>query len=221
MATLYQTELLTALRNKKRLPELKKTFVRPLIQVAVKAIEQEHIEEGVLDRISQKYNIPLEDVDEYFSVIFIILKTYFKYVSYPIKPTDFKQTLQELKCSLSSDCIEDLYTVISGQKKSDLVTGLIKKTKFFPHLISCKWRIDPHHFLKYILLIYSVLFIFSVLSRVLEPRIIMECIFDTGEIHTFELSLIQFHRFRHAVASILVEIQSLKRRNTLKTIQHS
>lgn len=63
----------------------------------MKAIEQEHIEEGVLDRISQKYNIPLEDVDEYFSTIFIILKTYLKYVSYSVKPTDFKQALEELK----------------------------------------------------------------------------------------------------------------------------
>lgn len=49
----------------------------------------------------------------------------------------------------------------------------------------------------------------------------MECTFDTGEIHTFELSLVQFHRFRHAVASILVEIQSLEQRNTFKSIQHS
>lgn len=63
----------------------------------MKAIEQEYIEEGVLDRISQKYNIPSEDVDEYFSTVFTILKTYFKYVSCSVKPTDFKKTLEELK----------------------------------------------------------------------------------------------------------------------------
>ncbi|XP_043504982.1 COMM domain-containing protein 5-like [Polistes fuscatus] len=207
MATLYQTQLLTALGNKtKHLAELKKTFVRPLIQIAVKAIEQEHIEGGILERISQKYNIPLEDVDEYFSAVFIILKTYLKYVSCSVKPTEFKQTLEELK--LPSDCIEDLYTVVSGQKKADLLTGLMKKTKFFPRLISCKWRID-------------VVISSNVLSRVLEPCIILECIFDTGETHSFELSLAQFHRFRHAVASILVEIQSLEQRNALKNIQHS
>lgn len=204
---LYQTQLLTALGNKtKYLTELKKTFVRPLIQIAVKAIEQEHIEEGILERISQKYNIPLEDVDEYFAAIFTILKTYLKFVSCSVKPAEFKQTLEELK--LSPDCIEDLYTVISGQKKADLLSGLIKKTKFFPRLISCKWRID-------------VIISSNVLSRVLEPCIIMECIFDNGEIHTFELSLVQFHRLRHAVASILVEIQSLEQRNILKNIQQS
>lgn len=207
MANLYQTQLLTALGNKtKHLAELKKTFVRPLIQIAVKAIEQEHIEGGILERISQKYNIPLEDVDEYFSAVFIILKTYLKYVSCSVKPAEFKQTLEELK--LPSDCIEDLYTVVSGQKKADLLTGLMKKTKFFPRLISCKWRID-------------VVISSNVLSRVLEPCIILECIFDTGETHSFELSLAQFHRFRHAVASILVEIQSLEQCNALKNIQHS
>ena len=45
-----------------------------MIQIAVKAINQEYIENGVLDRISQKYNVPEETVDEYYSVIYTILK---------------------------------------------------------------------------------------------------------------------------------------------------
>lgn len=65
--------------------------------VAVKAINQEYIEEGILDRISQKYNIPEETVDEYYSVIFTILKIHLGTISQNIKPAEFKQILEELK----------------------------------------------------------------------------------------------------------------------------
>lgn len=124
--TTFQNQLVYALGNRTKVfPELKKVFVRPLIQskfvfnktnycnifvncvlregilkiitVAVKAINQEHIEGGILDRISQKYNVPEEAVDEYYSIIFTILKVHLGILSQNVKPMEFKQTLEELK----------------------------------------------------------------------------------------------------------------------------
>lgn len=202
--TTFQNQLVYALGNRTKVfPELKKVFVRPLIQIAVKAINQEHIEGGILDRISQKYNVPEEAVDEYYYIIFTILKVHLGILSQNVKPMEFKQTLEELK--LPSDCIEDLSTVAYGQKQPELVTGLIQRTKFYTHLISCKWRID--------ITISS-----SILNRVLEPHIIMEWTFNNGEHQIFELSLSKFHQLRHAVASILLDMQRVEQQCASKNI---
>ncbi|XP_017752367.1 PREDICTED: COMM domain-containing protein 5-like [Eufriesea mexicana] len=202
--TTFHTQLIYALGNKtKVLSELKKVFVRPLIQIAIKAINQEYIEEGILDRISQKYNVPVEIVDEYYSVIFIILKTHLSTLSQNVKPTEFKQILEELR--LSSECIDDLSVVVYGQKRPELISGLIQKTKFYPHLVSCKWRID--------ITISS-----SILNRVLEPHIIMEWTFNNGKRQIFELSLSKFHQLRHAIATVLVEMQKVEKQCASKNI---
>lgn len=68
-----------------------------LFVVAVKTINQEYIEEGILDRISQKYNVSEEIVDEYYSIIFTILKIHLGTLSQNVKLTEFKQILEELK----------------------------------------------------------------------------------------------------------------------------
>ncbi|XP_011634037.1 COMM domain-containing protein 5-like [Pogonomyrmex barbatus] len=204
MTTPLQMQLINALGNKtKYLAELKKTFARPLIQLAVKAIEMEHIEDGILERISKKYNIPEEHVDEYYAAILTILKMHLCSQYHNIKPAEFKQCLEELK--LNSDCVEDLISVVYGPKQSDLLAGLIQRTKFYPQLVSCKWRID--------ITISS-----NILNKVLEPNIVMEWIFNTGESVTFELSLAKFHQLRHAVATILVEMQALERHSIFKSV---
>ena len=202
--TSYQTDLLYALGSRTKVfPELKKAFVRPLIQIAVKAINQEYIEGGILDRIGQKCNVPEETLDEYYSVIFTILKIHLGALSQTIKPAEFKQTLEQLK--LSSDCIDDLSTVVYGLKRPELTTGLLQKTRFYMHLTSCKWRID--------ITISS-----NILNRVLEPHILMEWTFSNGESQIFELSLSKFHQLRHAVATILVEMQRVEQQCASKNI---
>ncbi|EZA55414.1 hypothetical protein DMN91_002371 [Ooceraea biroi] len=207
MTTHLQMQLSSVLGDKvKCLAEIKKTFVRPLIQLAVKTIELEYVEEGILERISKKYNIPEKDVDEYYAAIYTILQIYLRSQYYVIKPLEFKQCLEELK--LSPDCIEDLSSVIYGPKRSNLLSGLIQRTTFNPQLISCRWRVD--------ITISS-----NILNRVLEPNIVMEWMYNTGERVTFELSLAKFHQLRHAIATILVELQALQRHNINKTIQFS
>ncbi|XP_011253866.1 COMM domain-containing protein 5 [Camponotus floridanus] len=207
MTTPFQTQLLSILGNKtKYLAELKKTFARPLIQLAVKAIELEHIEEGVLERISKKYNISEEYVDEYYAAILTILKVHLRLQCHDIKPAEFKQCLEELK--LTPDCIEDLASVIYGPKRLDLLSGLIQTTKFNPQLISCRWRVD--------ITISS-----NIINRVLEPNIVMEWIFNTGKCVIFELSLAKFHQLRHTIATILVELQALERHSIFKAVQSS
>lgn len=67
------------------------------ISVAVKSIEQEYIEDGILDRISEKYNLSQENIDEWYSVILKIIKTHLRYPESMVKVNDFKQCLQELR----------------------------------------------------------------------------------------------------------------------------
>jgi len=136
---------------------------------------------------------------------------------------------------LTSDCIEDLSSVIYGPKRSNLLSGLIQKTIFNPQLISCKWRIDITISSKYVLILdnyhykvisFSFFYVYhiymyvfsncSILNRVLEPNIVMEWIYNTGERITFELSLAKFHQLRHAIATILIELQALQYNNIFK-----
>ncbi|XP_012280747.1 COMM domain-containing protein 5 [Orussus abietinus] len=200
----FQIQLASSLGNKTGfLPELKKTMVRPLAQLAVKTIEQNHVEPGVLNRISEKYNIPQEKIDEWYATILTILRLHLRAPTGSIKPTEFKQCLQELK--LLPECIEDLSTVAYGQRRPLLIQSLSEKLKFYPHFKLCKWRID--------ITISS-----STLSRVLQSVVLMEWFLSTEECCTFELSLAQFHRLRHTVANLLMEMHTLENCSTFKSI---
>ncbi|XP_012254553.2 COMM domain-containing protein 5-like [Athalia rosae] len=201
MSTTFQAQISSLGNKSKHLAELQKPVIRPLIQLAVKSIQRDHIEEGVLDRICEKYNISQENVDLWYNAVFRILHTHLRLSPGSIKPTEFKECLQELK--LSADCIEDLSTVVYGPRRIILINELMHITQFYPQLKSCRWRIDIN--------ISS-----SMLSRVLEPSIIMEWTLTSGESKTFELSMAQFHKLRHAVASLLKEIHVLEHRNTLR-----
>lgn len=62
----------------------------------------------------------------------------------------------------------------------------------------------------------SLFFSFSLMSKILEPHVLMEWILSNGESYTFELSLSRFHQMRHAVAKLLVELQRLEVYNVVK-----
>ncbi|XP_008546461.1 COMM domain-containing protein 5 [Microplitis demolitor] len=189
-------QLTNSLSNKtKSISELKKTILRPLIQLAVKSIEQEYIEDGILDRISEKYNLSQENIDEWYSVILKIIKTHLRYPESMVKVNDFKQCLQEL--SMENECIEDLCAVLYGQKRPLLITSLSEKIKFFPALKSCRWRID-------------ITISTSILSRVMEPTILMEWTLSNGKKYLFELSLSKFHLMRYTVATLLLKMYDLE-----------
>ncbi|XP_011498055.1 PREDICTED: COMM domain-containing protein 5-like [Ceratosolen solmsi marchali] len=198
----FQLQLTSLLGNHtKNLSELKQIVIRPLLQIAVKAIEQEYIEEGALEVISKNFNVSQAHVDEWYAAILIIMKLHLRYSSAAIKPTEFKQCLQELK--FSPECIQDIFSVLTGPKRLDLITSFTNKVDFFPHLIACKWRVD--------IIISS-----NLMSKILEPHVLLEWILSNGESYTFELSLPRFHQMRHAVAKLLLEIQRLEVYNVIK-----
>lgn len=68
-----------------------------MFAVAVKAIEEEYIEEGALEIISKNFDVPQTIVDEWYAAILIIMKLHLRSPSITIKPVEFKQCLQELK----------------------------------------------------------------------------------------------------------------------------
>ncbi|XP_074100141.1 COMM domain-containing protein 5 [Cotesia typhae] len=190
------TQLTHSLSNKtKYITELKKTILRPLIQLAVKSIEQEYIEDGILDRISEKYNLSQENVDEWYSVVLKIIRTHLRYPDSMIKVDDFKKCLQEL--NMENECIEDLCAVLYGQKRPSLITNLSEKIKFYPTIKSCRWRID-------------ITISTSVLSRVMEPTILMEWTLSNGKKYLFELSLSKFHLLRYTISTLLLKMYDLE-----------
>ncbi|XP_003424560.1 COMM domain-containing protein 5 [Nasonia vitripennis] len=198
----FQMQLTSLLGNHtKHISELKQTVVRPLLQLAVKAIDQEYIEEGALEIVSKNFDIPQAIVDEWYAAVLIILKLHLRSPSITIKPAEFKQCLQELK--FSPECIQDIFSVLTGSKRPDLMRNFSNKVQFLPHLHACKWRVD--------IIISS-----SFMSKVLEPHVLMEWILSNGESYTFELSLSRFHQLRHAVAKLLLEIQRLEVYNVIK-----
>lgn len=67
------------------------------VAVAVKAIDQEYIEEGALEVISKNFNVSQAFVDEWYAAVLIILKLHLRSPSISIKPAEFKQCLQDLK----------------------------------------------------------------------------------------------------------------------------
>lgn len=72
-------------------------IINNLLLVAVKAIEQEYIEEGALEIISKNFDVPQALIDEWYAAILIILRLHLRSPSITIKPVEFKQCLQELK----------------------------------------------------------------------------------------------------------------------------
>ncbi|XP_034939869.1 COMM domain-containing protein 5 [Chelonus insularis] len=188
----------------KDLSDLKKIIIRPLIQLAVKSIEQNHIDDGILDRISEKYNISQEKIDEWYSVILKIMKTHLRFPDTSIKTNDLKQFLQDLK--MENECIDDLCAVLYGHKRPILMRSLSEKNRFFPTIKTCRWRID--------ITISS-----SVLSRVLEPTILMEWTLSTGKKYLFEMNLSKFHLMRCTVANLLLKMHEFEESNSQRTIQ--
>lgn len=55
------------------------------------------------------------------------------------------------------------------------------------------------------------------MSKVLEPYILMEWILSDGKSYTFELSVSRFHKLKHTIAKVILEIQRLELYNVIKT----
>ncbi|XP_043268078.1 COMM domain-containing protein 5 [Venturia canescens] len=207
MSSTTLMKLSSNLGNKgKLLSELRKTLLRPLVQLAVKSIEQEHIEDGVLERIAEKYNVPQNKVDEWYAAILMIIRVHLRAPNNSIKNAEFKQCLQELK--FENECIDDLCAVLYGHKRPAMLNSLSETTRMFPRVKKFLWRID--------ITISS-----SSLSRILKPVILMEWILSTGERKIFELSLAKFHLLRHTLASLLLKMQEMENTNMMKSVQTS
>lgn len=205
MTERFSDELKTALGSRAYLiSKLDHECFNRLLEIAASATTQEYIEEGILDRLSLKYDMTEEQVDNYYIVVYTILKTILSLMPHEIEYNKFQKSLTEAK--ISHNCIDILYNTFNSVNSLKQSISVLQKPRFYSHLVSCKWRID--------IIISS-----SVLNRVLEPCIIMEWIFDTGERQTFELSLAKFHQIRHAIATILVEMQSIEQQCISKNIQ--
>ncbi|KAK3931120.1 COMM domain-containing protein 5 [Frankliniella fusca] len=98
--------------------------------------------------------------------------------------------------SLSTNCIEKCVDILKVVK-SEVHSNKTLHEHHFDAVCDMKWRVD--------ITISS-----SVLSRVLEPNIIMELTLRNGKKVTFELSVSKFHKLRFTVASLLKEMDLME-----------
>ncbi|XP_014236607.1 COMM domain-containing protein 5-like [Trichogramma pretiosum] len=192
----FQMQLISRLgHHTKHLSLLKQVYVRPLLQLAVKAIKQDYVDEGALEILSESFEISQAIVDEWYAAILTIVTLHLRSPSITIKPPEFKQCLEELK--FSPECIQDIFSVVTGAKRPELMFGLHSRIQFLPHVVACKWRID--------ITISS-----SSMSKVMEPCIIMEWILSNNYTYVFELSVPCFYKLKNTVIESLTELKKLE-----------
>ncbi|KAJ1527665.1 hypothetical protein ONE63_007626 [Megalurothrips usitatus] len=131
-----------------------------------------------------------------FGQILPIVESYIKAPNENSSVADLSDGLKHLQLSSSSTekCIDMLKNL-----KCRVQVDNLPHQEYFPTLSNMKWRVD--------ITISS-----SMLSRVLDPSIVIELELSNGQKITFESTVSRFHKLRYTVASILKDMDSMNNR---------
>lgn len=123
---------------------------------------------------------------------------------------------------MNDECIADLTSVLFGPKRDSLEKSLARRTPQLPTIKTLDWRLDMIISERWIVcvnmkenVIKKFFCCFSEM-KVFEPCLLFEIQLSDGKVHRFHVSLSQFHKLRHRVASMLSEMASLEKRSFLK-----
>lgn len=176
--------------------------LRTIIQVCVNYIETKSCSKEVLDRAVKKLQASNQDVPEHFCELFAgILQLIQLYLRYPkgiVKDDELRESLKELK--FRDDCIEDIVKVLR-QHRDPLSFNYREMRNLRSPPRRMVWRINVS---------------FMDRSSTRHPTVILHIQKTDGEFLSFELSLSMFHRLRYNVASLLHELQTLERRQSVR-----
>ncbi|XP_067121666.1 COMM domain-containing protein 5 [Centruroides vittatus] len=177
----------------------KQTF-RALIKLAVLDFEGKPIPEDSYQSVKQLAKNS-DHIDVIYHGLYTLLNFILRFPEHVLKPEILKEDLKELR--IPDEFVDDLFNVIYGSRRIAIDAGRLKQGPSLPILKSLRWRVD-------------VTISNSVLSRVLEPSVLMELISDKDAKYTFEVHPLKFQQLRFSVAALLKEMQDLEKRNVLK-----
>ncbi|XP_055603765.1 COMM domain-containing protein 5 isoform X1 [Uranotaenia lowii] len=204
MSSNFKYSLSKVYKNyQKFVPELKSTTVlRTIIQICVHYIETKSCSQEVLDRAVRKLRSAGHEVPEHFCELFAgvlqLMQLYLRYPKGIVKDDELKESLRELR--YQDDCIEDIVRVLHHHRDPLSVNYReMRNLRSPPRRLV--WRIN-------------VSFLDRTHSQ--HPTIILHIQKTDGELLSFEMNCATFHRLRFNVASLLHELQTLERRQSMK-----
>ncbi|XP_058811943.1 COMM domain-containing protein 5 [Topomyia yanbarensis] len=203
MSSNFKYTLIKIYKNyQKYVPELESTIVlRAIIQICVHYIETKSCSKETLDRAVKKLQAANHDVPEHFcelfSAILQLIQLYLRYPKGIVKDDELRESLKELR--FRDECTEDIVRVLH-QHCDSLSFSYREMRNLRSPPRRMVWRINV-----------------SFLDRSSSlPTIIIHIQKTDGEFLSFEMNEAMFHRLRFNVASLLHELQTLERRQSMK-----
>ncbi|KAL8617172.1 hypothetical protein ACOMHN_014342 [Nucella lapillus] len=186
----------------KKAAKVDKDIIRKLLKLVMQSLEEEvsyakfsSIVKGAGEKINE------ETLGILYTGLLSLVRCAIRHSSCSLKQQHFKEDLEEL--GIPSEFHDDFSACVFGPKRPSIDSRQLTSRPRLPQLLQLKWRVD-------------VAISTSVLSRVLEPSIIMETIFSNGSTKVFEVPVSQFHQLRYSVAYVLKQMEDLEKRSILK-----
>jgi len=174
--------------------------LRMLVQVAFQDIRGIKITDSVFQCIKSP-GLPESTIAIIYAAILHIVDLACRMPPSMLTKAVFNSELAQLK--VPPNIIEDLTNAIVEDiwQKTDRQPASRKSS--LPKLDLLRWRVD-------------VGISTSVLSRVLEPTIVIAIKLDVGKLETFEVPVSKFNELRFNVTTVLREMEELEKRSILK-----
>uniref|UniRef100_A0A6M2DFE1 COMM domain-containing protein 5 n=1 Tax=Xenopsylla cheopis TaxID=163159 RepID=A0A6M2DFE1_XENCH len=182
------------------IPNITKTLVRPLIQLAGRSLDGSYINEDPLTLIQNRTGIS-EDLAESYTIILIIMQLFFQTPSGSIKPNELQQIFRDL--NFKNDVIEDLSNTLFGAHAQQLSLGFDKSLNTINQIKYILWKID-------------ISLINSAISNLTKPKVILRMYLSNGKSKTFEITSKMLHKLRLNIALILRNMFALENKSILK-----
>lgn len=179
-----------------------KTTFRAIVAGIVASMEGQSTDSDVFDKlVTPNVGLSNEVMLTIAAGLYRLIQLAVRYSEISLKPEMLKEDLLELK--FPKEHVSDIVNVVYGSRRASLLKFASESQPHLPSLEAFKWRVD-------------VGISTSVLSRVLEPTVMMEMSLSDGSVHSFEVSISKFHELRYNVACLLKEMEELEKRTILK-----
>lgn len=182
------------------IPNISKTLVRPLIQLAGRSLDGSYTNEDPLALIKNRTGIT-EDLSEFYTVVLIIMQTIFRAPFGLIKANELNQVLHEL--NFKNEVIEDLCNTLFGQHAQQLSLSFDESSNVIHRAKDILWKID-------------ISLMHSAISNMTKPKVVLKLQLSNGQTKTFEITPKMLHKLRLNIALILRNMIALENRSVLK-----
>nr|CAD7446636.1 unnamed protein product [Timema bartmani] len=179
--------------------------------LALDSIKQRPTQDGALEEARAVIG-SYQETYELYSEIMRMVHACLQSPQHPLTLDRLKTQVKDSK--LPEVTWKDLITLVNGEQRYCANTFHLKLEKL-------RWRIDVTISSRYD--IYGVdqrsssSSLVNVLSRVLEPCLLLEMTLNNGRKEVFEVSLAKFHQMRYHVTSLLNQMENIEKRKLFKS----